>query len=52
VFIDNFFQFEVLCFAYGILFGCGSALAYTPSLAILGHYFNTHIGVVFFAFYL
>lgn len=35
-----------LCFTYGIMFGTGAALAYTPTLAILGHYFKKKLGVV------
>lgn len=35
---------EGLYFTYGILFGTGSSLAYTPSLTILGHYFKKHMG--------
>lgn len=31
---------------YGILFGVGASLAYTPSLVILGHYFKRYLGVV------
>ena len=32
--------------AYGILFGFGASLVYTPSLVILGHYFNKRLGLV------
>ncbi len=39
-------NFAALCFTYGIMFGAGSSLCYTPSLAILAHYFQRHIGVV------
>lgn len=35
-----------LCLTYGIMFGTGAALAYTPTLAILGHYFKRKLGVV------
>lgn len=28
------------------MFGTGAALAYTPTLAILGHYFKKYLGVV------
>ena len=28
------------------MFGAGSSLAYTPSLVILGHYFNKKMGLV------
>lgn len=36
----------ILCFTYGILYGLGASLAYTPSLAILGHYFRKYLGLV------
>ncbi|CRK97917.1 CLUMA_CG011292, isoform A [Clunio marinus] len=36
----------MLCLTYGIMFGTGAALAYTPTLAILGHYFKRYLGVV------
>lgn len=35
-----------LCITYGLMFGTGAALAYTPSLAILGHYFKRNLGIV------
>lgn len=28
------------------MYGLGASLAYTPSLAILGHYFKKHLGLV------
>ena len=28
------------------MFGLGAALAYTPTLAILGHYFKRYLGLV------
>eukprot|EP00090_Calanus_glacialis_P038381 TRINITY_DN6699_c0_g1_i1.p1 TRINITY_DN6699_c0_g1~~TRINITY_DN6699_c0_g1_i1.p1 ORF type:complete len:481 (-),score=83.59 TRINITY_DN6699_c0_g1_i1:68-1510(-) len=37
---------EVLYVTYGIMFGTGSSLVYTPSLTILGHYFRKKLGVV------
>lgn len=37
---------DKLYLTYGIMFGTGAALAYTPSLAILGHYFKKNLGVV------
>ncbi|KAJ9587794.1 hypothetical protein L9F63_018777, partial [Diploptera punctata] len=37
---------EFLYLTYGILFGIGASLAYTPSLVILGHYFKRYLGVV------
>jgi len=41
--IDNI---EALCFTYGIMFGGGAALVYSPSVVIIGHYFKRRIGVV------
>ncbi len=40
------FKLIALYITYGVLFGCGATLTYTPSLAILGHYFKRHIGIV------
>lgn len=37
---------DALCFTYGIMYGLGASLAYTPSLAILGHYFKKHLSLV------
>jgi len=37
---------EVLYLTYGLMFGTGSSLVYTPSLTILGHYFRKRLGVV------
>jgi len=37
---------EVLYITYGLLYGIGASLAYTPSLAILGHYFKNYLGLV------
>ncbi|KAL5274451.1 SLC16A2.2 family protein [Megaselia abdita] len=37
---------EILCLTYGVMFGLGAALAYTPTLAILGHYFKRYLGKV------
>ena len=37
---------SVLYLTYGIMFGTGSSLVYTPSLTILGHYFKKKLGVV------
>ncbi|VVD00482.1 unnamed protein product, partial [Leptidea sinapis] len=37
---------DVLLFTYSILYGLGASLAYTPSLAILGHYFQKYLGLV------
>ncbi|CAH0586917.1 unnamed protein product [Chrysodeixis includens] len=42
----NEYNHVVLCFSYGFMYGSGSSLAYTPSLAILGHYFKKHLGMV------
>ncbi|XP_034939541.1 monocarboxylate transporter 10 isoform X2 [Chelonus insularis] len=35
----------ILCLTYGVIYGAGASLAYTPSLAILGHYFKRHLGL-------
>lgn len=43
VFYENI---SVLFFTYGIMFGFGAALAYTPTIAILGHYFKNYLGIV------
>ncbi|XP_025262262.1 monocarboxylate transporter 10 isoform X2 [Camponotus floridanus] len=37
---------EVLYLTYGVMYGLGASLAYTPSLAILGHYFKKYLGLV------
>ncbi|OXU27002.1 hypothetical protein TSAR_014654 [Trichomalopsis sarcophagae] len=37
---------EYLCLTYGVMYGVGASLAYTPSLVILGHYFKRHLGLV------
>ncbi|XP_064489259.1 monocarboxylate transporter 10-like [Ornithodoros turicata] len=39
-------RLEVLWLTYGVLLGVGAALAYTPSLVILGHYFDRRVGLV------
>lgn len=48
MFLSSFcdYNVEALNFTFGIMFGLGGALAYTPSLAILGHYFKKKIGIV------
>jgi len=37
---------EALYLTYGILFGVGASLAYTPSLAVLCLYFRDRLGMV------
>ena len=37
---------ELYYFTYGMLLGAGSSLCYTPSIVILGHYFNKRLGIV------
>ncbi|XP_012060518.1 PREDICTED: monocarboxylate transporter 10 [Atta cephalotes] len=37
---------ELLFLTYGVMYGLGASLAYTPSLAILGHYFKKYLGLV------
>lgn len=41
-----FHQVKVLYLTYGVMYGLGASLAYTPSLAILGHYFKKYLGLV------
>lgn len=40
------YNLDVLFFTYGVMYGLGASFAYTPSLAILGHYFKKHLGLV------
>lgn len=46
--ISSFFEFDyaVLCFSYGFMYGTGSSFVYTPSLAVLGYYFKKYLGLV------
>lgn len=46
--LSSFFTENIgaLYITYGIMFGFGAALAYTPTLAILGHYFKRYLGKV------
>ncbi|XP_014470441.1 PREDICTED: monocarboxylate transporter 10 isoform X2 [Dinoponera quadriceps] len=37
---------ELLYLTYGVMYGLGASLAYTPSLVILGHYFKKYMGLV------
>ncbi|CAH1403104.1 unnamed protein product [Nezara viridula] len=48
LFLSSFVVHKVegLYLTYGILFGIGASLAYTPSLVILGHYFERYLGLV------
>lgn len=39
-------QVGYLYFTYGVMYGLGASLAYTPSLVILGHYFKRRLGFV------
>ncbi|KAK9871374.1 hypothetical protein WA026_011630 [Henosepilachna vigintioctopunctata] len=39
-------NYVALYFTYGIMYGLGGSLAYTPSLAVLGHYFKKYLGIV------
>ncbi|XP_018329050.1 monocarboxylate transporter 10 [Agrilus planipennis] len=45
--LSSFFAYnvDVLYLTYGIMYGLGGALTYTPSLAILGHYFDKRVGL-------
>ncbi|KAM7360938.1 monocarboxylate transporter 10-like protein kar isoform 2-T2 [Cochliomyia hominivorax] len=46
--LSSFFTENIgaLYITYGLMFGLGAALAYTPTLAILGHYFKRYLGKV------
>ncbi|CAG0903984.1 unnamed protein product [Darwinula stevensoni] len=48
MFLSSFVYRKVgfLCTTYGLLFGVGSSLVYTPSLVILNHYFSRRRGMV------
>ncbi|KAL1138773.1 hypothetical protein AAG570_008835, partial [Ranatra chinensis] len=37
---------EGLYVSYGVVYGIGASLVYTPSLVILGHYFDKYMGIV------
>lgn len=39
-------EIYILYITYGVMTGLGGALAYTPSLTILGHYFKKYMGIV------
>ena len=39
-------QLELLYLTFGVCLGIGAGLLYSPSLVILGHYFNRHMGLV------
>ncbi|RZC41675.1 monocarboxylate transporter 10 [Asbolus verrucosus] len=41
--VDNIVS---LCITFGVMYGLGGSLAYTPSLAVLGHYFKRYLGLV------
>ncbi|CAG0893795.1 unnamed protein product [Cyprideis torosa] len=38
-------RIHFLSISYGLIFGTGASLIYTPSLVILGHYFSKKIGI-------
>ncbi|XP_069962318.1 monocarboxylate transporter 10 isoform X2 [Bactrocera oleae] len=46
--LSSFFTLNIqaMYLTYGVMFGLGAALAYTPTLAILGHYFKRYLGKV------
>ncbi|XP_031828818.1 monocarboxylate transporter 10-like protein kar isoform X2 [Nomia melanderi] len=48
MFLSSMFSNKVglLYLTYGVMYGLGASLAYTPSLAILGHYFKRYLGLV------
>jgi len=39
-------RLELLYVTYGLMFGGGASLVYSPSLVILGHYFKKRMGIV------
>lgn len=41
--LDNI---KVLYLTYGLMYGLGAAFTYSPSLAVLGHYFKRYLGKV------
>lgn len=41
-----YYNIYFLYITYGLMFGLGAALAYTPTIAILGHYFKRYLGIV------
>ncbi|XP_037080716.1 monocarboxylate transporter 10-like [Pollicipes pollicipes] len=43
-FVSN--QIEALLVTYGLIFGTGASLVYTPSLVVLGHHFERRLGFV------
>uniref|UniRef100_A0A1I8JCT3 MFS domain-containing protein n=1 Tax=Macrostomum lignano TaxID=282301 RepID=A0A1I8JCT3_9PLAT len=45
-FCDRQDRITMLLFTHSFLFGAGAALVYTPSLVILGHYFERRMGLV------
>lgn len=46
VFLSSFVAMSWLFLTYGIMYGAGISLIYTPTLAILSHYFKKYIGFV------
>ncbi|KAK2710735.1 monocarboxylate transporter 10-like [Artemia franciscana] len=39
-------KIEILFLTYGILFGGGASLVYSPAVVVLGHYFDRYLGLV------
>lgn len=37
---------NIMYLTYGVMYGIGAALTYSPSLAVLGHYFDRYLGKV------
>lgn len=48
MFLSSFFvdNINVLYLTYAVMYGIGAAFTYSPSLAVLGHYFDKYLGKV------
>ncbi|XP_058798136.1 monocarboxylate transporter 10 isoform X2 [Phymastichus coffea] len=48
MYISSLIADNVVCLylTYGVIYGVGASLSYTPSLVILGHYFKRRLGLV------
>lgn len=48
MFLSSFYvdNINVLFLTYGVMYGIGAAFTYSPSLAVLGHYFDRYLGKV------
>lgn len=48
MFLSSFYvhDINILYWTYGVMYGVGAAFTYSPSLAVLGHYFDKYLGKV------